>query len=196
MPMTKMSGPTLLILVRRTFAPRAAPRLTRTMPSSIRMAMASTIARIAALLFLELLTTMPGPRALISTPLIATSTTTDALISVSQPFLVCIFVSPLDQNTHVVILCLIISFSLLVCTTDEDGIPDIFDQCPGCVWDDENNVCTAVAINENSKGGVCYSGCPDPGTDPATGQPFDTDLDGVPDCLDRCPGTYAPVGVE
>ena len=84
----------------------------------------------------------------------------------------------------------------IIIPTDEDGIPDIFDQCPGCVWDDENNVCTAVAINENSKGGVCYSGCPDPGDDPATGQPFDTDLDGVPDCLDRCPGTYAPVGIE
>lgn len=77
---------------------------------------------------------------------------------------------------------------------DKDGIPDIFDQCPGCVWDDENNVCTAVAINDNSQGGRCYSGCPDPGDDPATCKPFDTDLDGVPDCFDRCPGTYAPNG--
>ena len=79
--------------------------------------------------------------------------------------------------------------------TDGDGIPDIFDQCPGCVWDDENSVCTADAVNENSKGGKCYSGCPDPGID-ATGNPTDTDGDGVPDCDDRCPGVYAPVGLE
>lgn len=96
------------------------------------------------------------------------------------------------QNQHLTIKWLLPLVTIIL--TDEDGIPDIFDQCPGCVWDDENNVCTAVAINENSKGGACYSGCPDPGTNPATGQPFDTDLDGVPDCLDRCPGTYAPNG--
>jgi hypothetical protein len=79
---------------------------------------------------------------------------------------------------------------------DGDGIPDIFDQCPGCVWDSENSVCTAErsADYDNSEGGTCYSGCPKPGND-LTGNPTDTDNDGVPDCDDRCPGTYAPVGV-
>ena len=86
--------------------------------------------------------------------------------------------------------------SFFLVPTDDDGIPDIFDLCPGCVWDAEKNVCTAVAVNGNSKGGGCYSGCPDPGLNPATGQPVDSDGDGVSDCDDRCPGAYSVVGTK
>ena len=56
---------------------------------------------------------------------------------------------------------------------DNDGIPDMFDACP-----DQAGNMTAVP---------CSSGCPGNSTDAN----LDSDLDGVIDCLDRCPNTYA-----
>ena len=72
------------------------------------------------------------------------------------------------------------------CTADSDadGVPDLFDQCPG---EDDT-------IDTDSDGTPdCIDGCPD---DPLKTEPgdcgcgeldTDTDSDGTPDCIDGCP---------